>query len=538
MESTLRRIKTKVLIVDDNIQNILALSELITRDDIEIFSATNAEDALARLLDHDFSLAMLDVEMPDMDGFELAQLIRGVQRTSHLPIIFVTAHEQDHHTIFKGYESGAVDFLFKPLDGRIVRSKVNTFVEMDKRNKLIRIKMEEIEVLRRNAEQANLSKSQFLANMSHEIRTPLAAVLGFSDVLSDSNLSDADRLESISAIRRNGELLSRLIDDILDLSKIEAQQLHFIKNNFSLRELLRDVENSLLLKANEKGIALLFELPPELNTHYFGDLIRIKQILLNVIGNAIKFTDQGMVEVSLKIEANPGIANCDILTFTVKDTGIGIKPKDISKLFQPFGQADNSSKKRFAGTGLGLTISRELCRALGGDLVLVSSEYNEGSIFEIKIKLKQSEIQSLNSGAHEIVIQPLTSEMVENLTGKKILVVDDVADNRLLIERYLNGTHSIVYEAANGLEAIKLTKEKKPDIILLDIQMPIMDGYETVRHIRKNGYNKPVIALTAHAMKDELQKCLEAGCDKVLTKPAKRRDLISSLSYALQNSPE
>jgi CheY-like chemotaxis protein len=521
--------KTKILIVDDHPENIYALSELVSSDDIEIVAAKSAEEALSQLLDHDCALALLDVQMPEMSGFELAQLVRGIHKTRHLPIIFVTAQQQDQSIIFKGYESGAVDLLFKPLDPYIVRSKVKTFVSLDRQNKLLKEKMEEVEDLRKKAEQANLSKSQFLANMSHEIRTPLASVLGFSDVLTQPNLKEEEKADSLSAIRRNGELLLRLIDDILDLSKIEARQLHFMKGTFAFADLLKDVNDTLSLRAVEKGIALKFEAPNVENLYYSSDLERIKQVLLNVIGNAIKFTDKGSVTTQIFVSSSDCEKHHDRIVFEVRDTGIGVSETEAKSLFQPFSQGDVSTRKKFGGSGLGLVISRELSRSLGGDLKLISSTPGVGSFFEISFDLEKS---MKSAPTHEAKIENLLATV--DLNGAKILVVDDVSDNRLLIDRYMRNTHASVMQASSGMEAIQMTEDQQPDLILMDIQMPMMDGYETVRRIRAAGYTRPIIALTAHAMKEEGQKCLEAGCNDVLTKPARRTDLLLKIQDILQ----
>lgn len=519
--------KTKILIVDDHPENIYALSELVGSDDIEIIAANSAEEALSQLLDHDCALALLDVQMPEMSGFELAQLVRGIHKTRHLPIIFVTAHQPDQSIIFKGYESGAVDLLFKPLDPYIVRSKVKTFVSLDRQNKLLKEKMEEVEVLRKKAEQANLSKNQFLANMSHEIRTPLASVLGFSDVLAQSNLQEEERSDSLSAIRRNGELLLRLIDDILDLSKIEANQLHFMKGTFAFADLLKDVNDTLSLRANEKGIELKFEAPNVENLYYSSDIERIKQVLLNVIGNAIKFTGKGSVTTQVFVSSSTCEKHHDRIVFEVRDTGVGVSEAEAKSLFQPFSQGDVSTRKKFGGSGLGLVISRELSRSLGGDLKLISSTPGVGSFFEISFDLEKS---TKTSPTHEAKIESL---LAIDLHGARILVVDDVSDNRLLIDRYMRNAHASVLQASSGMEAIQMTEDQQPDLILMDIQMPMMDGYETVRRIRAAGYNRPIIALTAHAMKEEGQKCLDAGCNDVLTKPARRTDLLLKIQDIL-----
>ncbi|UYL07370.1 response regulator [Bdellovibrio sp. SKB1291214] len=518
--------KTKILIVDDNPDNIFALSELIKADDIELITANKPEQALSLLLDHDFALALLDVQMPEMSGFELAQFIRGIQKTRHLPIIFVTAQQQDQNIIFKGYESGAVDLMFKPLDPYIVRSKVQTFISLDRQNKLLKAKMDEVEFLRKRAEQANLSKSQFLANMSHEIRTPLASVLGFSDVLVQEDLGEEEKQDSLAAIRRNGELLLRLIDDILDLSKIEANQLHFMKSAFNFDDLLKDLSSTMSHRATDKGIALEIESNHRSGLYYNSDVERIKQVLLNLIGNAIKFTAQGSVKVHCSVQ--PDRNHHDRVIFEIRDTGIGISEEEAKKLFQPFSQADVSTRKRFGGTGLGLVISRELARSMGGDLKLISSVPGEGSFFEVSLLLEKAQG---TTATIEQRAEALSKDV--DLKGARILVVDDVSDNRLLIDRYMRNTHSEILQAANGMEAIEMMEDEDPDLILMDIQMPIMDGYETVRRIRAAGFTKPIIALTAHAMKEEGQKCMDAGCDGVLTKPARRKELLGKIQDVL-----
>ncbi len=282
----------------------------------------------------------------------MARLIRGVQRTKNLPVIFVTAEARDQDIIFEGYETGAVDLMFKPLDPYIVRSKVHAFVQLNHQARQLQEQMNEVERLRQKAEDASQAKSQFFANMSHEIRTPLASVLGFSDILFQGGLSDEEKKECISAIRRNGELLLRVVDDILDLSKIEAHQLQFIEIDFSLEAILEELEKTLAFRAEEKGIILEMHKSFPQDSRFISDPARIKQILLNIVGNAIKFTEKGKVQ--LEVTASSAGKEATRLTFTVKDTGIGISMEQRSHLFQPFSQADVSTRRRFGGTGFGL----------------------------------------------------------------------------------------------------------------------------------------------------------------------------------------
>lgn len=514
--------QANILIVDDRLENIVALSKLIEADDVRILSAQNAEEALDLLVKNDFALALLDVQMPGMTGFELAHLIRGVKRFRNLPMIFVTAHQRDQSVIFEGYETGAVDLLFKPLDPHVVRSKVRVFVQLDQQAKLLRAQMDEVERLRQEAEGANLAKSRFLANMSHEIRTPLAAVLGFADVLSHNNVTETERQECMSALSRNGQLLLKIIDDILDLSKVEAGRMQFDSIDFDLREIVRDIESTLLLRAQEKGIDLHFAFKTEFPAAVHADPIRIKQVLLNVIGNAIKFTESGGVSV----EVEGGGDN--LVRFLVRDSGLGLSSEQAARLFQPFTQADSSTSRIFGGTGLGLLIARKIARALGGDVKLISSQMGKGSVFEAWFRLpasKRTPAQAMASGEGA-----KADPRARYWPGKSILVVDDSPDNRSLIELYLKSTGLTVLQASGGNEALKLLRGNRPDVILMDIQMPEKDGHQTTREARQLGVKGPIIAFTAHAMREEMDRCLNSGCNSVLTKPISRDALLNRLA--------
>lgn len=527
--------KSKVLIVDDKLENIKALSRLVENEETEILTSQTAEGALDLLMNHEFALAVLDVQMPIVSGFELARLIRGVKKYRHLPIMFVTAHLQEQSFIFEGYDTGAVDILFKPLDPVVVRSKVQTFVRIYQQNQILKDQLDEMHRLRLAAESANLAKSRFLANMSHEIRTPLGAVMGFADVISEKSISDEDRELYAAAISRNGHLLLRIIDDILDFSKIEAHKLDLEKVPFHLEDIVRDVGSVLRKKAEEKDIYLELKSLSPLDQTYICDPVRLKQILLNVIGNAIKFTNQGGVQVQIEtkpLEFSSEKKHFDRLLITVSDTGIGMTDEQMTGLFQPFNQADPSTKRQFGGTGLGLVIARELARALEGDLQVRSSQVGKGSTFVISVSLERVVSDAVKEG------QKVVTTSDRDLEGFSALVVDDIQDNRILLERYLAPTGIKVICAASGEEAQAQVAKESPDIIFMDIQMPEMDGYETTRRIRRSGYRKLIIALTAHAMKEEVDKCKLAGCDLVLTKPVDRQKLFSTLRHYLLRRPQ
>ena len=518
--------KIKVLIVDDYRENIQALSHLIQSNDIEIHSAENADEALNILTLHDIALALIDIQMPQVSGLELAQLIRGVNRFKDLPMIFVTAHQEDQSLIVQGYESGGVDILFKPLNPTIVRSKVRVFVELRKRTDLLKRSIFELVQLKIQAEAANKAKSEFLANMSHEIRTPLSAVIGFSDIISNPQTVGIDRERVRTAIVNNGQQLMRLVDEILDFSKVEANQLELVTEVFSLHDLLVDVEMTFSQKAKEKKIGLDFSnsfIPEDL--HFVGDSHRIKQVLLNVIGNAVKFTNAGVVKVTATVEQGK-------ISITVEDQGIGIDKRFVHSLFTPFTQSDSTTSKKFGGSGLGLAISQRIMRLMRGDVKLLSTEEGKGSTFEITFELQQADEKEVSKHVAGISARKSPQAGVA-LKSKTILAVDDSPDNLELLEFILSEYGVSLTCVQDGKEAYELVKNKRYDLILMDIQMPHMDGYETTRRIRALGYDGPILALTAHVVKSEIEKCFMAGCNGVIGKPYSRQALVGEMSQHL-----
>lgn len=526
---------TKILLVDDKQENLLALENLISSPDVEILSALSGNEALALLLDHDFALALLDVQMPHMDGFELARLMRSAERSRGIPIIFVTASQGSKSQIFEGYEKGAVDYLLKPLDPHVVRSKVRTFVELDQKTKTLiektatlEQKLREIEILHEAAESANRAKSRFLANMSHEIRTPLGAVLGFAELLRSPNQSTEDRQNCVTAIARNGKVLLKIIDDVLDLAKIEAEKVEAEHIKVNLRDLLYDIRVVHSYKASEKGIQLEIQSPTQLPQWVCTDPLRLKQILNNLIGNAIKFTEKGKVELIISADG------AQRLRFAVRDTGCGLTASEASRLFQPFMQADSSTSRRYGGTGLGLVISKQLAKLLGGDVILRETKPGLGSTFVLTIDPGPINPEHLVEGRSLLQGQSsenraAASEGRPRLDGVKILLADDASDNRQLISRLLKLAGATVETAIDGGEAVEKALGEDFDVILMDIQMPGTDGYEATHRLRDHGYKRPIIALTAHAMKEELERCLKAGCDYHLSKPIEYQNLLTSI---------
>lgn len=371
--------------------------------------------------------------------------------------------------------------------------------------------------VRQQAERANQVKSMFLANMSHEIRTPLAAILGFAELLKDENLSVSDRQRYVEIIHRTGVNLSKIINDILDLSKVEAGRFEIHMHSFSLRDVLNDIYQVMVLRCEAKNIALTFEDKGDVPDWISSDPLRLRQVLMNLLSNAVKFTESGVIELVYQVVDQQ-------LTFTIRDSGIGMAPSHRNRLFQAFSQIDSSSVRKFEGTGLGLVLSRKLARLLGGDVELLESALGEGSTFRAHIPL----ILAPDSREHADS-QKILSLLERRLRGKNILVVEDVLENQLLIETILRKYGVEVSVANNGEEGMRRALEGNFDAVIMDVQMPVMDGYTAVRNLRNLKYEKPVIALTAHAMKEDRVKCLGAGYSDYLAKPIQPEQFLRTL---------
>lgn len=396
------------------------------------------------------------------------------------------------------------------------------------------------------AEAANQAKTRFLANMSHEIRTPLGAILGFAELMKDPAQTPNDRLDCISTILRNGELLSRVINDILDLSKIESERLEIERIACHPLELLGEVTALLNLQAQEKGLELNIVVSQgTLPKRVLTDPTRLRQILINMIGNAIKFTARGSVEVQIESRPKKDDPGRFVLEFLIRDTGSGISEEQQERLFQPFLQADTSTTRIYGGTGLGLVLSQRLARALGGDLSLQSSQPGQGSTFALTVDIgSQDELNALElKAAHEVKVAHSESRVINGVfawtdpVDIKVLLVEDAPDNRVLVSRFIKAAGARVECVENGLEGVREALSGCYDLILMDIQMPRMDGFEAVRLLRREGYRKPIVALTAHAMKEDREQCLVAGFDDHLVKPLNRAALLATLRRFAKATP-
>lgn len=402
--------------------------------------------------------------------------------------------------------------------------------ELERLTQYLKANQQELVEAKKQAEAANELKSSFLANMSHEIRTPLSAIMGFAHILSEQKGCTTEQKTYISRIEKNANSLICIINDILDLSKVEAGRLEIENIPFSLKQLTLDVIELFQDLADKKNIKLaLAQCPVSTPEFIISDPTRLRQIMINLVGNALKFTSKGQVSI---LVTNKVINQKNHLSIEIKDTGIGLTQEQALRLFKPFSQADHSTTRTFGGTGLGLTLSKRLANAMGGDVSLKSSELGKGTTFEVHLAaniVTPDEIMALNS--KNIIVDSRTSR---GLKGRKVLIVDDSSDNIDLLKIVLEQKKMQVATAQNGREAIHKAMSEDYDIVLMDIQMPELDGIQAMEHLKTRNYKKPVIALTAHAMKEEQEKAQGAGFNDYATKPINFENLFKKMTDLLQ----
>ncbi len=525
--------KEKILIVDDKEENLISLEYILNDFNVEIVRAFSGEEALKCTLKDEFAMAILDVQMPGMDGYETLELMRHRKKTKYLPVIFVSAiHQTDFH-IIKGIETGAVDFIPKPIIPEVLKGKVSVFLDLYRQRqelnlvlKYLEEKNEELIIAKEKAEEATRSKSMFLANMSHEIRSPMNGILGLSRLMKNETVN-SEHHDMLNVVTTSGEHLLQIINDILDFSKIEAGQINLEHIDFDIRKLCDTIYQLLNFRAVEKGIDFTIDIDQDVPEVLLGDSFRLNQIIMNLTNNAVKFTLKGAVKVSIKLlEKNKEWVS---ILFSVKDTGIGIPEKAKQTLFQEFTQSDSSITRQYGGTGLGLAISKNLTNLMGGKITLQSKQ-DVGSefMFELKFEYKEQKIKTIPNN---------NMELPKDIT---ILVAEDNPINQKVAVLTLRHLGLACDVAKNGLEALQMYKENRYDIILMDMQMPVLDGINASQKIRsfeknENIYNSTyIIALTANASSEDKQKCLDAGMDNFISKPFKQDGLMKVLSKGIK----
>ncbi len=485
----------KFLLVDDLESNLLALEGLLRRDGLELLKATSGTEALELLLVHDVALALLDVQMAGMDGYELAELMRGTERTRRVPIIFLTAGAVDQQRRFRGYEAGAVDFIFKPIEAHILKSKAGIFFDLAMQREALRVSAEE-------AQAASRAKDDFLAALSHELRTPLTPVLmGAASLQEDPRLPE-DVRDQLATMRRNVELEARLIDDLLDVTRIKRGKLTIATIPADVHELLRQSDEIIRSDGLGKDVSVHFHLEAARH-HAMADPARLQQVFWNLLKNALKFTPAGG---TITVRSWNDEQNRMVLSF--EDTGVGISQEALPHIFHAFEQGDVAGKHYFGGLGLGLAISEAIIIAHGGTIHARSAGPNLGATFTVT--LNTVETPSLKKRP----LQP--PDQIG--TPLQVLVVEDHEATRTMLARLLSRSGHQVTLAESMNEGLKAFQSDHYDVVISDLGLPDGSGLDLMRQIRqeRDVYG---IALSGYGMEEDVRQTREAGFQSHLVKP-------------------
>lgn len=558
--------KGNILIVDDTLESLQLLSTTLSEQGYKVRGAAKGKMAIRTAALSPPDLILLDIKMPEMNGYEVCEELKAEEKTSNIPVIFISALDEVIDKV-RAFKVGGVDYITKPFQVEEVLARIEHQLmirrlsrQLQAQNEQLQLEIQERKKAEEAAAAANRAKSEFLANMSHEFRTPLNIILGFTQVMNRNHQLSSEQRECLEMISHSGQHLLELINDVLDLSKIESGLIILDESSFDLYRLLDNLETMFQVKAEQKNIQLFFNVQSDVPQYVRTDLKKLRVCLINLLSNAIKFTEYG--NVTLRVERKVGSEQGEArntpdnqllssaspsLIFIVEDTGCGIAPEDLSSLFDAFIQTERG-RKSAEGTGLGLTITKKFVQLMGGD-IQVSSAVGEGTTFQFGIKLAREKVPALVAQPQRRVIG-----IEPGQNPYRILVIDDTKENRLLLVKLLEPIGFQVREAENGVEGLSIWSSWQPQLILMDTRMPVMDGLETAREIRlrerrnsASGSPLPatiIIAVTASAFEEKRGEILAAGSNDFIRKPFQEEIIMTKIAqhlgvrYIYENLPQ
>ena len=512
-----------VLLVDDQASRLLSYESVLAPLGEKLIRANSGAEALDTLLHTPVAVILVDVVMPELDGYELARMIRAHPRFSQTAIILVSGVMTEDVNRLKGYDSGAVDYISVPIVPEILRAKVGVFCDLYRKTQALeKLNLEletrvaertaESERARKDAVAANQIKDDFLATLSHELRTPLNAIAGWTHLLQIGALDADEQRKAAEIIHRNVQNQARLVSDLLDISRIVSGKLRLELQPVQLEETITAAIASLQPEAEAKHIEIETTIEPTV-ARIEGDPVRMQQIAFNLIANAIKYAPEGgKIEVGIRP-----------FSFTVRDNGPGIAPALLPHIFERFRQGDHSSTRLHRGLGLGLAIVRSLVEAHGGEVRAGNRGSGSGAEFSVKFR-------SSGMPAAAAALPAPIGAAAATLEGLRILVVDDEPDAREVVARILETSGAVVRVAASVAVAMDIFSHGDTDIVLTDIEMPVEDGYKLVELIRASAAPRPAVALTAYAGPQDRDRLLSAGFKAHLTKPVQAPELLRTLA--------